>query len=104
MLQLIDSTIPLEELQGRFGEEAVWVYNAIRVRPLLSETKGRADNQGIDHSEVTPRLATKSMLASKNTRPPVTTPEPGVQWHGLVAGELLVRLSEAREIAPGLGH
>lgn len=51
---------------------------------------------------MTPRLATKSMLASKNTRPPVTTPEQGVHWLGILAGELFVRLREAREIAPGL--
>ena len=48
------------------------------------------------------RVATKSMLASKNTRPSVTTPEQGLHWINVLAGELNVRLREAREVAPGL--
>lgn len=42
------------------------------------------------------------MLASKNTRPPVTTVEQGLHWINVLAGELNVRLRESREIAPGL--
>ena len=42
------------------------------------------------------------MLASKNTNPPVRTIEQGNHWLGVLAGELNVRLREAREIAPGL--
>jgi len=26
------STVPLEEMQKRFGEESIWVYNILRVR------------------------------------------------------------------------
>lgn len=48
------------------------------------------------------RTATKSMLASKNTRPAVSTPEQGMHWIGVLAGELNVRLRDAREITPGL--
>lgn len=98
------SQVSLEELQSRFGEESIWVYNIIR---------------GIDHTEgspvprlyltphfqlieVTARVATKSMLASKNVRPSVTTPEQGVHWLNVLAGELNVRLRDAREISPGL--
>ncbi|KAK8854812.1 hypothetical protein IAR55_003551 [Kwoniella newhampshirensis] len=80
-------TVPLEEMQRRFGEESIWVYNIIR---------------GIDHTEVVPRVSTKSMLASKNVRPNVTTPEQGQHWLSVLAGELNVRLREAREVAPGL--
>ena len=80
-------TVSLEEMQARFGEESVWVYNILR---------------GIDHTEVTPRVATKSMLASKNVRPAVTAPEQGYHWLGVLAGELHVRLRDAREISPGL--
>ncbi|ORY35599.1 hypothetical protein BCR39DRAFT_510982 [Naematelia encephala] len=80
-------TVPLEELQAKFGEESIWVYNIIR---------------GIDHTEVTARVATKSMLASKNVRPNVKTPEQGHHWLGVLAGELNVRLRDAREISPGL--
>ncbi|EIW67292.1 hypothetical protein TREMEDRAFT_12962, partial [Tremella mesenterica DSM 1558] len=80
-------TVPLDELQRRFGEESVWVYNIIR---------------GIDHTEVKERVTTKSMLASKNTRPAVTTPAQGLHWIQVLSGELNVRLREAREVSPGL--
>ncbi|ORX38540.1 hypothetical protein BD324DRAFT_621278 [Kockovaella imperatae] len=80
-------TVPLEDMQKRFGEESIWVYNILR---------------GIDHSEVTARVATKSMLASKNVRPSVTTPEQGHHWLQVLAGELNVRLRDARDISPGL--
>ncbi|WVR07577.1 hypothetical protein IAU60_004619 [Kwoniella sp. DSM 27419] len=80
-------SVPLDELQNRFGEESIWVYNIIR---------------GIDHSEVKERVSTKSMLASKNVRPNVKTPEQGFHWISVLAGELNVRLREAREVAPGL--
>jgi DNA polymerase eta len=42
------------------------------------------------------------MLASKNTRPPVNTPEQGMHWINVLGGELNVRLRDAREINPGL--
>ncbi|WWC71597.1 uncharacterized protein I206_105555 [Kwoniella pini CBS 10737] len=79
--------VPLEEMQNRFGEESIWVYNILR---------------GIDHTEVKGRVATKSMLASKNVRPNVRTPEQGHHWLSVLSGELNVRLREAREVAPGL--
>ena len=53
-------------------------------------------------SIVIERTATKSMLASKNTRPPVSTPEQGMHWINVLGGELNVRLRDAREINPGL--
>ena len=42
------------------------------------------------------------MLASKNVRPNVTSPEQGHHWLSVLAGELHVRLRDAREITPGL--
>lgn len=42
------------------------------------------------------------MLASKNTRPAVTTPEQGLHWIKILAGELHVRLRESREVTPGI--
>ena len=42
------------------------------------------------------------MLASKNVRPSVTSPEQGLHWLNVLGGELNVRLRDAREIAPGL--
>lgn len=48
------------------------------------------------------RLATKSMLASKNIQPSVTTREAGYHWLNILAGELYVRLRDARDITEGL--
>ena len=42
------------------------------------------------------------MLASKNVRPNVTSPEQGHHWLSVLGGELHVRLRDAREISPGL--
>jgi DNA polymerase eta len=42
------------------------------------------------------------MLASKNIRPAVKTYEMGIHWIGILAGELNVRLRDAREINSGL--
>ncbi|WVQ81880.1 hypothetical protein IAT38_004007 [Cryptococcus sp. DSM 104549] len=80
-------SVSLEDMQRRFGEESIWVYNILR---------------GIDHSEVKERVASKSMLASKNVRPAVTTPQQGYHWLSVLAGELNVRLRESREAIPGL--
>ncbi|KAJ9118690.1 hypothetical protein QFC22_003910 [Naganishia vaughanmartiniae] len=48
------------------------------------------------------RTATKSMLASKNVSPFVKTREDGYHWLSVLAGELYVRLRDAREITDGL--
>ncbi|KDQ19232.1 hypothetical protein BOTBODRAFT_153085 [Botryobasidium botryosum FD-172 SS1] len=80
-------SIDLGEMQRRFGEESVWVYNALR---------------GIDYSEVKERTALKSMLASKNLRPPLTTSASVVHWIRIMAGELMNRLTEERETKPNL--
>lgn len=53
-------------------------------------------------SSVKERTATKSMLASKNIRPAVKDYEMGIHWIGILAGELNVRLRDAREINSGL--
>lgn len=42
------------------------------------------------------------MLASKNLIPPVTTHDGGLHWINLLAGELCVRLKQAREVEEGL--
>ncbi|KAG8890757.1 DNA-directed DNA polymerase eta rad30 [Tulasnella sp. 332] len=80
-------SVSLEEMQIKFGEESIWVYNLLR---------------GIDHSEVKERIATKSMLASKNTRPSVTKLSDVTHWLRVLASELSVRLVEAREISTSL--
>jgi DNA polymerase eta len=42
------------------------------------------------------------MLASKNVQPSITTREGGYHWLTVLAGELYVRLRDAREITEGL--
>ncbi|KAJ9100920.1 hypothetical protein QFC20_005336 [Naganishia adeliensis] len=80
-------SVSLEEMQKKFGAESVWVYDILR---------------GIDNSPVKERTATKSMLASKNITPIITTREAGYHWLAVLAGELYVRLRDAREITDGL--
>ncbi|KAF9237637.1 hypothetical protein BU15DRAFT_88645 [Melanogaster broomeanus] len=56
----------LDEMQDKFGENALWVYELLR---------------GIDRSEVKEKSALfKSMLASKNLPQPITKPDDGHQW------------------------
>lgn len=80
--------ISLEEMQRKFGEDSIWVYEILR---------------GIDRSEVKEKSAlTKSMLASKNLAEPVTKPSEGSHWIRVLAAELTLRLNDAREQSPGL--
>ncbi|KDN34789.1 DNA/RNA polymerase [Tilletiaria anomala UBC 951] len=80
-------SISREEMQARFGEESLWVFNVLR---------------GIDHSEVKERVATKSMLASKNVRPPIRKTADAMHWLSILSTELAIRLREAREDMPNL--
>ncbi|CAD6926661.1 unnamed protein product [Tilletia controversa] len=80
-------SVTLEQMQARFGEESGWVYNVVR---------------GIDHSEVKERVANKTMLASKNVRPFITTWAQGQHWLSILATELSIRLAEGRETEPNL--
>ncbi|QRV89435.1 DNA repair protein REV1 [Ceratobasidium sp. AG-Ba] len=75
--------IDLEDMQKRFGEESIWVWNILR---------------GIDYSEVKERTALKSMAASKNVRPAITTFEQARHWLAVLAAELAVRLTDSRKI------
>ncbi|KAI0329300.1 DNA/RNA polymerase [Cubamyces sp. BRFM 1775] len=76
-------TINLEEMQRKFGEDSIWVYEILR---------------GIDRSEVKEKPAvTKSMLASKNLPRPITSASQGYHWIRVLAAELALRLNEARE-------
>ena len=80
-------SIPLEEMQGKFGEESLWVYNVLR---------------GIDYSEVQERVANKTMLASKNVRPTIKKTADAIHWLTILSAELAIRLREAREEVPNL--
>lgn len=81
-------TVSLDEMQNKFGENAVWVYELLR---------------GIDASEVKERTALfKSMLASKNLPKPITTLDDGQHWIRVLAAELALRLNDAREEVPTL--
>ncbi|EIW57746.1 DNA/RNA polymerase [Trametes versicolor FP-101664 SS1] len=76
-------TISLEEMQRKFGEDSIWVYEILR---------------GIDRSEVKEKSAVnKSMLASKNLPQPITKATQGYHWIRVLAAELALRLNEARE-------
>ncbi|KAG9049339.1 DNA-directed DNA polymerase eta rad30 [Tulasnella sp. UAMH 9824] len=80
-------SVSLDDMQRKFGEESIWVYNILR---------------GIDHNEVKEKVATKSMLASKNVRPNITKPVEVTHWLRVLSSELCVRLIEARERTPAL--
>ncbi|KAF6757216.1 hypothetical protein DFP72DRAFT_1066057 [Ephemerocybe angulata] len=71
-------TISLDEMQSKFGEESVWVYEILR---------------GIDRSEVKDKgtTMTKSMLASKNLPKPITKASEGYHWIRVLAAELALR-------------
>ncbi|KIJ66644.1 hypothetical protein HYDPIDRAFT_149468 [Hydnomerulius pinastri MD-312] len=79
-------TISLDEMQNKFGENALWVYELLR---------------GIDRSEEKSALF-KSMLASKNLPKPITKPADGHQWIRVLAAELALRLKDSREEMPTL--
>lgn len=81
-------TVSLDEIQSKFGENALWVYEFLR---------------GIDRTEVKEKSALfKSMLASKNLPKPITQPSDGHQWIRILAAELALRLNDARETMPTL--
>ncbi|ORX40640.1 hypothetical protein BD324DRAFT_647559 [Kockovaella imperatae] len=82
---LLNVTLP--EMQAKFGDEVIWVYNLIR---------------GIDETALTSRTLPKSMIASKNVLPAITKPSEGERIIKLLGGELALRLREAREISPHL--
>ncbi|KAL4062234.1 hypothetical protein J3A83DRAFT_4146174 [Scleroderma citrinum] len=81
-------TISLDEMQHKFGENALWVYELLR---------------GIDRNEVKEKSTLfKSMLASKNLPKPITDPADGQHWIRVLAAELALRLKDAREEVPTL--
>ncbi|KAH9974822.1 DNA/RNA polymerase [Russula compacta] len=74
--------ISLEEIQQKFGEDSIWVYEILR---------------GIDRTEVREKpTLTKSMMASKNLPRPITKPSEGLHWLRVLAAELALRLNELR--------
>ncbi|OCB84740.1 eta DNA polymerase [Sanghuangporus baumii] len=80
--------ISIDEMQAKFGECSVWVYEILR---------------GIDRCEVKEKaVINKSMNASKNLPKPLTKPSEGPHWIRMLAAELAIRLNEAREKTPGL--
>ncbi|KAI9454558.1 DNA/RNA polymerase [Lactarius psammicola] len=78
----------LDEMQQKFGEDSIWVYEILR---------------GIDRNEVKEKSAmTKSMMASKNLPHPITKFSEGPHWLRVLAAELALRLNEAREADPSV--
>ncbi|KAI9434193.1 DNA/RNA polymerase [Lactarius indigo] len=81
-------SIDLDEMQQKFGEDSIWVYEILR---------------GIDRSEVKEKPAmTKSMMASKNLPRPINKYSEGPHWLRMLAAELALRLNEAREADPSI--
>ncbi|KAI0806104.1 hypothetical protein BC629DRAFT_1732729 [Irpex lacteus] len=81
-------SVSLDEMQRKFGEESIWVWEILR---------------GIDRTEVKEKPPiTKSMLASKNLPHPITQASQGQHWIRVLAAELALRLREARETIPAL--
>ncbi|KAH9930101.1 uncharacterized protein B0H18DRAFT_1117160 [Fomitopsis serialis] len=101
-------SISLEEMQRKFGEESIWVYespvcglNQLCIELLTPVLAAR----GIDRSEVKEKPAVnKSMMASKNLPNPITKTSQGHHWIRVLAAELALRLREAREEMPRCGR
>lgn len=79
--------VSLTSMQQKFGDESRWVHDVLR---------------GIDHSAVVERTANKTMLASKNVKPPIRTAKEAQRWLSILSLELCVRLKEAREESPNM--
>ncbi|GAA6064188.1 hypothetical protein JCM10212_005769 [Sporobolomyces blumeae] len=78
----------LEELQSKLGDDSgVWLWEVCR---------------GLDFTEVETKTQFKSMLSSKNFRPYITKYSEVIHWLNILATELHLRLTEAREDSPGL--
>ncbi|KIY43793.1 DNA/RNA polymerase [Fistulina hepatica ATCC 64428] len=86
---MLNGTYPSsEEMQAKFGENSIWVWEVLR---------------GIDRNEVKEKsIAFKSMLASKNLPRPITKASEGQHWIRVLAAELALRLNKAREENPNL--
>ncbi|KAJ2916605.1 hypothetical protein MD484_g3820, partial [Candolleomyces efflorescens] len=82
-------SVSLNEMQNRFGEESIWVYEILR---------------GIDRTEVKDKgtTLTKSMLAAKNLPKLITSASEGYHWIRVLAAELALRLNDARKASPNL--
>ncbi|KAJ7106488.1 hypothetical protein C8R43DRAFT_1243826 [Mycena crocata] len=88
LVATLSSQRDTDDMQKKFGEESIWVYEVLR---------------GIDYSEVKEKnILNKSMLASKNLPQPITQFSEGHQWIRVLAAELALRLTEAREVTPNL--
>ncbi|GAA5913650.1 DNA-directed DNA polymerase eta [Sporobolomyces salmoneus] len=78
----------LAELQAKLGDDSgVWLWEVCR---------------GLDFTEVEPKTNVKSMLSSKNFRPYIYHYSEVIHWLNILATELHLRLTDAREESPGL--
>ncbi|GAA5979667.1 hypothetical protein JCM5350_003804 [Sporobolomyces pararoseus] len=78
----------LSELQAKLGDDSgVWLWEVCR---------------GLDFTEVEPKTNVKSMLSSKNFRPYIYKYSEVIHWLNILATELHLRLTDAREESPGL--
>ncbi|PBL03782.1 DNA/RNA polymerase [Armillaria gallica] len=87
--------VSLDEMQQKFGENAIWVYEVLR-------GIDRSEGQVYDKVFKAKSIVNKSMLASKNLPKPITKPSEGHHWIRVLAAELALRLNDAREANPNL--
>ncbi|KAJ4480070.1 eta DNA polymerase [Lentinula aciculospora] len=84
-----------EELQTKFGESALWVYEILRYAEISLN-----DFQPDSLREKSP--FNKSMLAAKALHKPITKAADGPHWIRVLAAELALRLNDARRERPNL--
>ncbi|BGO91840.1 hypothetical protein NBRC10512_007638 [Rhodotorula toruloides] len=81
-------TFSLAELKAKLGDSSgMWLWEIVR---------------GLDYTEVDTKTQVKSMLSSKNFRPSIKTYGETMHWLNILATEMHLRLTEAREDSPGL--
>ncbi|KAJ3563298.1 hypothetical protein NP233_g9027 [Leucocoprinus birnbaumii] len=95
-----------EEMQRKFGEGAIWVYEVLRGIDrsegiyLVSSTFGALTDRLVSVKEKS--IINKSMLAAKNLPKPIKNGAEGHHWIRVLAAELALRLKDARESSPNL--
>ncbi|KAH8991346.1 DNA/RNA polymerase [Lactarius hatsudake] len=95
--------IDLDEMQQKFGEDSIWVYQILRYantpkhrhRSWLTYT-ALEELIGAKALKEKPAM-TKSMMASKNLPHPINKFSEGPHWLRVLAAELALRINEARE-------
>lgn len=98
----------IRNLGGKLGENVVSFFGSDSIADLLEVSQDAfvkrlgaetgawlySTLRGDDASEVTPRVAIKSMLSAKSFRPPLTTLDAANRWLRVFASDIAARLDE----------